>query len=100
MTITQDDLCQFFDEYIAGSGPQRRKLSIHVLPEENKNGPDGENPAISSETTSEGTAREQKTTEGTDGQQETLEETDSGVPIMEVILLLYNEHACMWPTPH
>lgn len=83
MTITQEDLCQFFDEYIAGTGPQRRKLSIHVLPVENKNGPGGENPAVSSELTSEATADEQKT-EGTNGQQETVEETDSGVPVMEV----------------
>ena len=83
MTITQEDLCQFFDEYIAGTGPQRRKLSIHVLPVENKNGPGGENPAVSSETTSEAAAGEQKT-EGTDGQQEIVEETDSGVPVMEV----------------
>ena len=84
MTITQEDLCQFFDEYIAGSGAQRRKLSVHVLPVENKNGPGGENPTVSSETTTEATAGEQKATEGTDGQQETLEETDSGPPIMEV----------------
>ena len=80
MTITQEDLCQFFDEYIAGTGPQRRKLSIHVLPMENKNGPNGENPAVSSEAV---TAGEQKS-ESTDGQQEILEETDSGVPTVEV----------------
>lgn len=84
MTITQEDLCQFFDEYIAGSGPQRRKLSVHVLPVENKNGPGGENPTVGSETTSKATAGEQKATEDTDGQQDTVEETDSGLPIMEV----------------
>jgi hypothetical protein len=84
MTITQEDLCQFFDEYIASTGPQRRKLAVHILPVENKNGPGGENPTVSSETTSVATAGEQTTTEDTGEQQETVEETDSGVPIMEV----------------
>ena len=94
MTITQEDLCQFFDEYIAGTGPQRRKLSIHVLPVENKDGPGGENPAVSSDTTNDEATAGEQTTESTDGQQEIVEETDSGVPTMEVRCLV-QYHVCI-----
>ena len=79
MTITQEQLCQFFDEFIAGNGAQRRKLSVHVLPVEGQSSCSGEKekPAIdANEVKNDGTSDTTETTETTDGP--ITEETDSG----------------------
>ena len=76
MTITQEQLCQFFDEFIAGNGGQRRKLSVHVLPVEGQSSCscEEEKPAIdANEVKNDETS---DTTETTDGP--ITEETDSG----------------------
>lgn len=80
-SITQEDLCRFFDDYIAGAGPKRRKLSVHVIPVENKNGPSGANPLI---TLNEDVTETNDTTDITDTTDGQLEETDSGVASVEV----------------
>lgn len=82
MTITHEDLCQFFEEYISGTGSQRRKLSIHVLPVESKNGP-GEETPTATRVVSDSVSGE--ATDTTDGQ--SLEETDSGDTCAEVRVL-------------
>ena len=95
-TITQEQLCQFFNEYIAGSGPQRRKLIVHVVPTEKPASSDEENPATTSSNGNDATTGETTdtvdTTDSADSADvnDTVEETDDGVNSVKVRALTFD----------
>ena len=76
-TISQEDLCKFFDEYIAGSGPKRCKLSVHVVPLGSKNGPGGGSPLNTVSEVDEDVTETTDAPDTTDTTDMQVEETDS-----------------------
>lgn len=86
-TITREQVCQFFNEYIAGNGAQRRKLAVHVVPTEKPAASGGENPVTSSADGNDVTTCEKtdsvNATDSVDttDANDTVEETDGGMKV-------------------